>query len=49
VDRTRDLLEDFVTCLKDPNTPVPPPIEWKNWEAYYHMQHYQGNRTVDVR
>ena len=26
-----------------------PPIEWRNWEAHYHIQHYEGTRTVDVR
>jgi Glycosyl hydrolase family 115 len=48
VDRTRQLVEDFANYLKDPDAPVPPPIEWRNWEAYYHIQHYQGTRTVDV-
>ncbi len=49
VDRTRKLVETFAAYLQDPNTPVPPPIGWANWEAYYHIQHYQGMRTVDVR
>ncbi len=48
VDRTRQLLEDFAAYLKNPDAPVPPPIEWNNWEAYYHIQHYEGTRTVDV-
>ncbi len=49
VDQTRALLEHFAQTLKDPNTPVPPPLEWSSWEAYYHIQHYQGQRTVDVQ
>jgi hypothetical protein len=49
VDRTRLLVEDFATYLRNPDTPVPPPIEWRNWEGYYHIQHYEGTRTVDVR
>ena len=48
VDRTRELVEDFARFLQDPDSPVPPPIDWRNWEAYYHIQHYEGARTVDV-
>jgi hypothetical protein len=48
IDRTRQLVVDFANYLKDPNAPIPAPIEWRNWEAYYHIQHYEGNRTVDV-
>jgi hypothetical protein len=49
VDRTRELVEDFAGFLQNPDAPVPAPIEWSNWEAYYHIQHYEGARTVDVR
>ena len=49
VDRTQDLLQGFATYLRNPNAPVAPPIEWNNWEAYYHIQHYQGQRVVDVK
>jgi len=48
VDRTRQLVEDFAAWLRDPDAPMPPPIDWRNWEAYYHIQHYEGTRTVDV-
>lgn len=48
VDRTREITEAFATYLKDPNASVPPPIDWNNWEGYYHIQHYEGTRTVDV-
>jgi hypothetical protein len=48
VDRTRQLVEHFAAYLKNPDTPMPPPIDWSNWEAYYHIQHYEGTRTVDV-
>jgi hypothetical protein len=48
VDRTRQVVEDFANYLKNPDAPVPPPIEWRNWEAYYYIQHYEGTRTVDV-
>lgn len=49
VDRTRELLVQFAAYLKNPNAPVPPPAELSNWEAYYHIQHYEGERTVNVR
>ena len=48
VPRTRTLVEQFATYLKNPTAPIPPPLEWSNWEAYYHIQHYEGTRTVDV-
>lgn len=48
IDRTRQLVVDFANYLNDPDAPIPAPIEWRNWEAYYHIQHYQGTRTVDV-
>ena len=49
VDRTRQLLMTFANFLKNPDAPVPPPVELGNWEAYYHIQHYEGQRTVDVK
>ncbi len=48
VDRTRQLVVEFATWLKYPNALMPPPIDWRNWEGYYHIQHYEGTRTVDV-
>lgn len=48
VDCTRELVVQFATWLNDRNAPMPPPIDWRNWEAYYHIQHYEGTRTVDV-
>jgi hypothetical protein len=48
VDRTRELVVDFANYLKNPDAPVPAPVEWRNWEAYYHIQHYEGTRTVNV-
>jgi hypothetical protein len=49
VDRTRELLVMFAWFLKNPDAPVPPPVEMSNWEAYYHIQHYQGQRSVEVK
>jgi hypothetical protein len=49
VDRTHQLLLTFAAFLKNPNVPIPLPVELNNWEAYYHIQHYEGQRTVDVK
>jgi hypothetical protein len=49
VNRTRQLLQSFTLFLKNPDAPVPAPIELNNWEAYYHIQHYQGQRSVNVK
>ncbi len=48
VERTREVVESFAAYLKNPDATVPPPIDWRNWEAYYHIQHYEGMRTVDT-
>ena len=28
----------------DPLTPLPPPLVWTNWEAYYHIMRYETGR-----
>lgn len=48
VSRTRAALAHFARFLQDPTTPVPPPLNWNDWEAYYHILQYEGNRTVDL-
>ena len=48
IPRTRELLENFKAYLADPLSPMPPPINWANWEAYYHIMHYEGARSADV-
>ncbi len=48
VSRTREALAHFERVLADPNTPVAPPIDWNDWEAYYHIMGYEKNRTVNV-
>jgi hypothetical protein len=49
VPRTRQLLLAFAAHLGNPDAPVPAPLVWNNWEAYYHIQHYEGQRTADVK
>jgi hypothetical protein len=28
---------------------VSPPVLWDGWEAYYHIMHYEGDRSADVK
>jgi len=48
IGRTRELVQIFAKQLENPSSPMPPPIYWTGWEAYYHIMHYQGERTPDV-
>ena len=48
IGRTRELVQIFAKQLEDPSSPMPPPIYWTGWEAYYHIMHYEGGRTADV-
>jgi hypothetical protein len=47
--RTREMLQVFSKFLEDPQTHISPPILWDGWEAYYHIMHYEGDRSVDVQ
>jgi hypothetical protein len=46
--RTREMVEIFSKFLTDPLTHLPPPAFWDGWEAYYHIMHYEGDRSADV-
>ncbi len=46
--RTRETVDIFSKFLDDPLTHLSPPIVWSGWEAYYHIMHYEGDRSVDV-
>jgi Glycosyl hydrolase family 115 len=48
IHHTRDLVETFIRYLHDPMTVLPPPVIYGGWEGYYHIMHYEGERTVDV-
>ncbi|HXI31881.1 MAG TPA: glycosyl hydrolase 115 family protein [Vicinamibacterales bacterium] len=48
VGRTRQVIESYVQHLDDPIGPMPSLLTWE-WEAYYHIMHYEGTRAVDVR
>lgn len=44
---TRQLLDVFANYLADPETHLVPPVSWD--EAYYHIMHYEGDRSADVK
>ena len=48
IPRTRELVQIFGKRLEDPQSPMPPPVFWTGWEAYYHIMHYEGERTASV-
>jgi hypothetical protein len=48
VSRTRQTIELYVQHLQNPRAPLPSPLLW-DWEAYYHIMHYEGDRSVDVK
>ena len=47
--RTREMVEVFSKFLSDPLTHLPPPAFWDGWEAYYHIMHYEGDRSAEVK
>jgi len=47
--RTRELVNVFSKFLDDPQTQLAPPVLWDGWEAYYHIMHYQGDRSADIQ
>jgi hypothetical protein len=49
IDRTREIVQDFVNYLNDPLSHMAPPVYWTGWEAYYHIMHYEGDRSADVK
>jgi Glycosyl hydrolase family 115 len=49
IDRTREILQSFLSYLNDPLSHMAPPIFWTGWEAYYHIMHYEGDRSADVK
>jgi Glycosyl hydrolase family 115/Glycosyl hydrolase family 67 N-terminus len=49
VSRTREIAEIFARYLEDPLTRLAAPLVWSNWEAYYHIMRYEGDRSADVK
>jgi glycosyl hydrolase family 115 (putative glucuronidase) len=46
--RTSETIQLYAQHLSDALAPLPSALLW-DWEAYYHILHYEGNRSVDVR
>jgi hypothetical protein len=49
IDRTQETVKSFSRFLDDPLTHLEPPLIWSYWEAYYHIMHYEGDRSADVQ
>jgi hypothetical protein len=47
--RTRQIVQVMTKFIDDPNTHLAPPVLWDGWEAYYHIMHYEGDRSADVK
>ena len=47
--RTKQMAQTFANFLNDPLTHLDPPVLWDGWEAYYHIMHYEGDRSADVK
>ncbi len=47
--RTRQLVQVMAKFINDPETHLAPPLLWDGWEAYYHIMHYEKDRSVDVK
>jgi hypothetical protein len=47
--RTGQIIEIMNKFLDDPQTHLAPPVLWDGWEAYYHIMHYEGDRSADVQ
>jgi hypothetical protein len=46
--QTQQVVKSLSAFLNDPLTHFPPPVVFTNWEAYYHIMHYEGDRSADV-
>lgn len=46
--RTRTLVQAYANHLDSPLAPLPPPLVWNSWEAYFHIMEYEDDRSVDV-
>jgi hypothetical protein len=49
IGRTQELMQAFEKYLDDPQSPLPAPVFWTGWEAYYQIMHYEGDRSADVK
>jgi hypothetical protein len=49
IDETREMIEYFDRWIDDPLTRLPAPVNSNSWQAYYHIMHYEGDKSADVR
>jgi hypothetical protein len=49
IDETRAMVVAFEKYLDDPDATLPPPVMTNGWQGYYHIMHYEGDQTVDVK
>jgi hypothetical protein len=42
------MVKVFSKFLEDSETHGAAPLIWDGWEAYYHIMHYEGDRSADV-
>jgi hypothetical protein len=48
IDETRSSVEQFLKWLDDPAGTLPLPVQASSWQGYYHILHYEGDKTVDL-
>jgi hypothetical protein len=48
IDETRSTVEHFLKWLDDPSATLPLPVQGSSWQGYYHIMHYEGDKTVDL-
>ncbi len=48
IGETKEMIEAFIRYLDDPLSPLPSPVIVNSWQAYYHIMHYEGDKSVDV-
>ena len=48
IDETREMIEYFDRWIDDPLTRLPAPVNSNSWQAYYHIMHYEGDKSADV-
>ena len=48
VDETSAMIENFDRWIDDPPTRLPAPVVSNSWQAYYHIMHYEGDKSSNV-
>ncbi|GGA61906.1 hypothetical protein GCM10011507_11800 [Edaphobacter acidisoli] len=46
---TQQVSDAFGRYLDDPQVHLPAPVFSSEWDAYYHIMHYEGDRSADVK